>query len=221
MLLFHGKVGISFRVNDFLNSIAMLLILLNPFLVIVYLMELVQDLELKIFASVLIRGGIIATFIHTIFALLGDAVFAEILHAEFASFQIFGGIVFLIVGIKFILQGNEAIEILRGPAEHIAGSIAMPILVGPATVSASVMIGKTLPPLLAALGVFVAVGGCVIVIIALKILHDRIKPRYETLVQKYIEIAGRVTAVIIGIYAVEMIMQGTIVWVGRIISSVG
>ena len=207
--------------NDFFNSIALLLILLNPFLVIVYLMELVQDLDLKVFSSVMIRGGIIATAIHATFALLGDALFTEFLHAEFASFQIFGGIVFLIVGINFMLKGNEAIEALRGPAEHIAGSIAMPILVGPATISASVMIGKTLTPLMAILGVLVAIGGCVIVIIALKILHDRIKPRHETLVQRYIEIAGRVTALIVGIYAIEMIMQGTTVWVGRILAAVG
>ena len=207
--------------SDFFNSIALLLILLNPFLVIVYLIELVQQLNLRVFSTVLIRGGIIASAIHIIFALLGDAVFSKLLHAEFASFQIFGGIVFLVVGINFMLRGNEAIEALRGPAEHIAGSIAMPILVGPATISASVMVGQTLSPLLAVLGVLFALGICVLVIIALKILHDRIKPRHEALVQRYIEIAGRVMALIVGIYAVEMIMQGATVWVGRIVNSVG
>ena len=34
-------------------------------------------------------------------------------------------------------------------------------------------------------------------------------------------IAGRVMALIVGIYAVEMIMQGAAVWVGRIVNSVG
>ncbi|MDF1526902.1 MAG: MarC family protein [bacterium] len=205
--------------NDFFNSIALLLILLNPFLVIVYLMELVQDLDLKVFSSVLVRGGIIATGIHATFALLGDAVFTELLHAEFASFQIFGGIVFLLVGINFMLKGNEAIEALRGPAEHIAGSIAMPIMVGPATISASVMIGKTLSSFLAVLGILVAVGGSVVVMIVLKMLHDWVKPRNEGLVRRYVEIAGRVMALIVGIYAVEMIMQGTAVWIERILAS--
>lgn len=207
--------------SEFFNSIALLLILLNPFLLIVYLIELVQDLDLKLFSSILIRGGIIASGIHITFALLGDAAFSRLLHAEFASFQIFGGIVFLIVGINFMLKGNQAIEALRGAPEHIAGSIAMPILVGPATVSASVMMGKALKPPYAILGVLIAVGGTVIVVIALKILHDWVKPRSEALVQRYIEIAGRVTALIVGIFAVEMIMQGTIVWVGRILAAVG
>jgi small neutral amino acid transporter SnatA (MarC family) len=207
--------------SDFFNSIALLLILLNPFLLIIYLIELVQDLEVKLFSSVLIRGGLIASAIHITFALLGDAAFSRYLRAEFASFQIFGGIVFLVVGINFMLKGNMAIEALRGPPEHIAGSIAMPILVGPATVSASVLMGKTLSRPLAIVGVLTAVMGTVIMVILLKILHDRIKPRHEGLVQRYIEIAGRVTALIVGIFAVEMIMQGTTVWVGRIMASVG
>jgi small neutral amino acid transporter SnatA (MarC family) len=206
--------------SDFFNSIALLLILLNPFLVIVYLIELVQDLELKLFSSVLVRGGLIASGIHITFALLGDAVFSDLLHAEFASFQIFGGVVFLIVGINFMLRGVETIEALRGPPQHIAGSIAMPILVGPATVSASVIVGKRLSAPLAIAGVLLAVGICVVLIIALKILHDWVKPRNEILVQRYIEIAGRVTALIVGIYSIEMIMQGATVWVGRIVASI-
>jgi multiple antibiotic resistance protein len=206
--------------NNFINSIALLVILLNPFLLIVYLIELVQDLDLKVFSSVLIRGGLIASAIHITFALLGDAIFSNLLHAEFASFQIFGGIVFLIVGINFMLKGNLAIEALRGPPEHIAGSIAMPILVGPATVSASVLMGKTLTAPLAVLGVVVAVGGSVVAVIALKMYHDWVKPRHEGLVQRYIEIAGRVTALIVGTFAVEMIMQGVGVWAELILPTI-
>jgi len=206
--------------SNFFNSIMLLLILLNPFLLIVYLIDLVQDLDLKTFSSVMVRGGIIASGIHITFALLGDAIFSKMLHASFASFQIFGGIVFLIVGVNFMLKGNLAIEALRGPPEHIAGSIAMPILVGPATVSASVLMGKALSAPFAILGVLVAVGGSVLVVIALKIVHDRVKPKHETLVQRYIEITGRVTALVVGIFAVEMIMQGTTVWVERILHSI-
>lgn len=207
--------------SDFFHAIALLVILLNPFLVIVYLIDLVQDLDARTFTGILIRGGIIGSGIFVAFALVGDALFSDLLHAEFASFQIFGGIVFLIVGIKYMLQGNIAIETLRGQPEQIAGSIAMPVLVGPATVSASVMIGKTLSPLMATLGILVSVGGSVGVMIALKFFYDRIKPRNEALIQRYIEIAGRVLAIIIGIYAVEMIFQGTTVWVQRMLLSMG
>jgi len=206
--------------NELLNSITLLLILLNPFLVIVYLLELVQTLNLKVFSEVLVRGSLIAMGIFISFALLGDVVFSKFLHAEFASFQIFGGIVFLVIGINFMLKGNMAIEALRGPPELAAAPIAMPILVGPATVSASVIIGETLVPLFAVLTVFIAVGLSVLVMILLKVLHDWVKPRNEILVQRYTEIAGRVLAIIVGIFAIEMIMQGVTAWLERILNTV-
>lgn len=207
--------------NEFFHAITLLLILLNPFLVIVYVMELVQDLNQQTFNRILFRGGIIASGVFTIFALVGDALFTDFLHAEFASFQIFGGIVFLIVGINFMLKGNAAIEALRGPPEYLAGSIAMPLLIGPTTVSASVLIGQALPPYLAITGILLSVGSCVLVMMVLKALHDWVKPRSEALVQRYIEVAGRVTALVVGIYAVEMIMAGVTTWVERIVSMVG
>lgn len=206
--------------NEFLNSITLLLILLNPFLVIIYLLDLVQTLNLRVFSSVLFRGSLIAVGIFVFFALLGDVVFEDLLHAEFASFQIFGGIVFLVIGINFMLKGNLAIEALRGPPELAAAPIAMPILVGPATVSASVIIGESLEPLTAVLAVITAVELSVVVMILLKVLHDWVKPRNEILVQRYTEVAGRVLAIIVGIYAIEMIMQGAATWVGRIFALV-
>jgi len=207
-------------VKVFLHSTALLLIILNPLLLIIYVIGLVQDLSLRAFADVLIRGGLIAAGIFAAFALLGDLVFATFLQAEFASFQIFGGLIFLVVGINFMLKGTQAIAGLRGPLRSAAVSVAMPILVGPASVSASVIIGKALSPLLAVLSVTLAVGVSIAVMIALKHLHDWVKPRGEQLVERYIEIAGRLVAFIVGTYAVEMIMKGTIVWVGRILAAV-
>ena len=207
--------------NEFFHAITLLLILLNPFLVIVYVMELVQDLNQQTFNRILFRGGVIASGVFTLFALVGDALFTKYLHAEFASFQIFGGIVFLIVGINFMLKGNAAIEALRGPPEYLAGSIAMPLLIGPTTVSASVLIGEALPPVLAVAGVLVSVGSCVLVMMGLKAFHDWVKPRSESLVQRYIEVAGRVTALVVGIFAIEMIMAGITTWVERIVTVVG
>jgi multiple antibiotic resistance protein len=207
-------------VNAFLHSTALLLIILNPLLLIVYVVGLVQELSLRTFAGVLIRGGLIATGVFAAFALLGDLVFAGLLKAEFASFQIFGGVTFLIVGINFMLKGNQAIPGLRGPVNSAAVSFAMPILVGPASVSASVIIGKVLSPFLAVVAVALAVAISVAVMIALKHLHDLVRPRSGQLVERYIEIAGRLVAFVVGTYAIELIMKGTTVWVGRILETV-
>jgi len=134
-------------------------------------------------------------------------------HAEFASFQIFGGVVFLLIGLQFVFKGPTAIEILRGESQHLAGAIAMPILIGPGTISASVIIGQRHDPLTACGAVLAAVGISVVIMILLKAVHDYVRPRREPLIERYIEIAGRITALFVGTISVEMIMQGVRAWV--------
>jgi multiple antibiotic resistance protein len=189
--------------------------LLNPFLVVVYLIDVMQKLERKTFNQVLIRAGVIAAIVFTVFAILGDTVFSEIVQVEFASFQIFGGIVFLLIGLQFVFQGPQAIEILRGESNHLAGAIAMPILIGPGTISASVLIGEQLEPLMAGLAVIATVTLSVTIIILLKTLHDIVRTRSERLIQRYIEIAGRITALYVGTVSVEMIMVGIRSWMEK------
>lgn len=201
--------------SDFIQSTALLLALLNPFLVIVYLSDVVQTLDRRTFRRVLFRGGLIAGVVFGCFALAGDAIFSGIIQAEFASFQIFGGIVFLLIALQFVFRGPTAIEILRGESEYLAGAIAMPVLIGPGTLSASVFIGKQLSPLAACGAIFLALLISVAVMILLKVLHDYVRMTDGRLVERYIEIAGRITALYVGTVSVEMIMQGMRAWVQK------
>lgn len=201
--------------DDILKSSTLLLVLLNPFLVIIYLVDIVEKLDRKHFSRVMIRAGLIASVVFCCFAILGDAIFSHMVHAEFASFQIFGGIIFLLIGLQYVFYGPKAIEILQGESEHIAGAIAMPVLIGPGTISASVIIGKRHDQLSAIAIVIVAVFISVVLIIALKAMHDFVRPRRERLVQRYIEITGRIVALFVGTVAIEMIMQGIRTWTNK------
>jgi len=163
----------------------------------------------------MIRAGLIASSVFCCFAILGDAIFSHMVHAEFASFQIFGGVIFLLVGLQYVFYGPKAIEILRGESKHIAGAIAMPVLIGPGTISASMIIGKKHDQLSAIAIVIVTVITSITLIIALKALHDFVRPRQERLVQRYIEITGRIVALFVGTVAVEMIMQGIYTWTNK------
>lgn len=191
----------------------LLLVLLNPFLVIVYLRDVVEKLDFIRFSRVLIRAALISLIVFFVFAVLGDAVFSDIVHARFASFQIFGGVVFLLIGIQFVLRGDAAIEVLRGDSEQLAGAIAMPVLIGPGTISASVIVGRRHDVPTACAAILLAVFLTVVIMLSLKRLHDYVRPRSEPLVQRYIEITGRITALFVGTVSVEMIMRGIAVWI--------
>ena len=197
---------------EFVQSTLLLLVLLNPFLVIIYLVDVVQRLQPGQFRRVLARAGLISVAVFCAFALLGDAIFSELLHVEFASFQIFGGVVFLLIGLQFVFKGPTAIEILRGESAHLVGAIAMPVLVGPGTISASVIIGKRNDPLTACLCVVAAVFICLTVMMILKKVHDYVRPRHEPLIERYVEVAGRITALFVGSVSIEMIMRGLGIW---------
>lgn len=201
--------------TDFLTSTSLLLTLLNPFLVIIYLVDAVEKLKRERFHQVLVRGGLIAVAVFCSFAILGDTFFTGIMQVEFASFQIFGGVVFLLIALQFVFRGPTAIEILRGESENIAGSIAMPVLIGPGTISASVVIGKRHDPLMACLAVSTAVVICLVIIALLKFLHDTVRPTRESLVERYIMIAGRITALYVGTVSINMIMQGLQTWMHK------
>ncbi|MGH0035690.1 MAG: MarC family protein [Myxococcota bacterium] len=201
--------------KEILESVSLLLALLNPFLLVVYLTDLVSNLDQRQFRRVLARAGGVAAFVFCAFAVLGDVVFTRLIHADFASFQIFGGIVFVLIGLQFVFRGPTAIEILRGESAHIAGAVAMPVLIGPGTISASVVIGKSLEPLVACVVVFGSVTLSLLIVVLLKTLHDYVRPRNEALVERYIEIAGRITALYVGTVAIEMIMQGISGWLAK------
>ena len=198
--------------SELLRSTLLLLVLLNPFLVIVYLIDIVQKLDQKQFRQVLLRAGLISSLVFCSFAILGDTIFSDVFQVEFASFQIFGGVIFLLIGVQFIFKGPGAIEILRGESKHIAGAIAMPVLIGPGTISASVVIGKRSDVLLACIAVILAVFLCLLTIIILKYIHDKVRTKNEELVQRYFDIAGRITALFVGTVAIEMIMNGIKTW---------
>lgn len=204
------------RMTDYLTSIALILVLLNPFLLIIYLIDVVEKLDRKQFTKVLTRAGLIATAVFWFFAVLGDTVFSDVMNAEFASFQIFGGIVFLLIGLQFVFRGPTAIDMLRGESQHLAGAIAMPILIGPGTISASVIIGKRHDAIPACGTVLAAVIISIFIMVGLKALHDLVRPKREVLVQRYIEITGRITALFIGTVSIDMIMQGVRTWMEKL-----
>jgi small neutral amino acid transporter SnatA (MarC family) len=201
--------------TDLIKSAILMFVLLNPFLVIIYLVDMVEKLDRKQFARVLIHGSLIATAVFCSFAVLGDVIFVSVVQAEFASFQIFGGVVFLLIGLRFVFRGPSAIEALRGEAKGLAGAIAMPVLIGPGTISASVVIGKRHEALYACATIIAAVAISVMIMLALKVVHDVVRPRNEPVIRRYIEIAGRITALYVGTIAVEMIMQGIRTWAGK------
>jgi small neutral amino acid transporter SnatA (MarC family) len=201
-----------FALEPHLASFLLLFALLNPFLMSVYLLDLITDLSRAMFMRVLARGALVSAVVFSLFAWSGDALFSDVLHVRFASFQVFGGVIFLAIGVRFVFKGADALRTMRGQPEHIAGSIAMPFMIGPGTVSASVVVGARLPVLEAVLVVFFTLAATVALVGSIKLAHDLVRAHNARLIDRYVEVVGRLSALLIGTFAIEMIFEGVGTW---------
>lgn len=117
--------------SPYINTFALFFSLLNPFLMSIYMIGLIRHTETKVFNKGLIQGGCIAYLVFLLFAWGGEAIFSNYLNVRFESFQIFGGLIFLVIGYRYVFQGADTIGEMRGAPEHLAGTVAMPFMVGP------------------------------------------------------------------------------------------
>lgn len=195
------------------ESVTLLLVLLNPFMLSVYLHDMLRELDPRTARFVLTRASITATIVFTLFALTGDAFFRQVLQVRFASFLVFGGTIFPIIGIQFVIIGSETKKrLVGGSPEHIAGSIAMPFMIGPGTVSASVVAGTKNPTWLAILAIVTAVFATAIAVLLIDAIQRHVAERWEGIVERYTDVVGRISALIIGTVAVDMILNGIDLW---------
>lgn len=202
--------------DAFGKSFLLFIVLLNPFIMSIYLMELVKALQFGELARQLVRASLISFAVFAVFAWGGEVLFEDVMQIRFLSFQIFGGIIFMVIGIRLLLGIGSPVSHFRTDVNEVSGAIAMPFIVGPGTVGASVLAGSRLDLGLALAAIALALTTAMLAILAFKWLHDLVQRRSERNIERYTEIAGRATALFTGSFAIEMILSGFERWIARL-----
>ncbi|SEO25406.1 MarC family protein [Acinetobacter sp. yr461] len=194
--------------SPFISTFILFFSLLNPFLMSIYMIGLIRHTETKVFNKALIQGGLIAYVVFLLFAWGGEAIFNRYLNVRFESFLIFGGLIFLVIGYRYVFQGADTIGEMRGAPEHLAGTVAMPFMIGPGTISAAVVTGMSMSLLEAAIVIALVLILSCSVLIAMKFSHDHLRYSHAKYIDRYFDIVGRLAALLIGTIAVDMIVNG-------------
>ncbi|WP_111894868.1 MarC family protein [Acinetobacter sp. MB5] len=194
--------------SPYIHSFALFFSLLNPFLMSVYMIGMIRHIEARVFNKALIQGSLIAYLVFIFFAWGGERIFNQYLNVRFESFQIFGGIIFLVIGYRYVFQGADTIGEIRGAPEHLAGTVAMPFMIGPGTISAAVVTGMDLRLTGAAMVMAVTLALTCMILILMKFMHDNLRYKHAKYVDYYFDIVGRLSALLIGTIAVDMIVTG-------------
>ncbi|QNX86595.1 MarC family protein [Acinetobacter seifertii] len=194
--------------SPFIGTFILFFSLLNPFLMSIYMIGLIRHTETKVFNKALIQGGFIAYVVFLLFAWGGEAIFNRYLNVRFESFLIFGGLIFLVIGYRYVFQGADTIGEMRGAPEHLAGTVAMPFMIGPGTISAAVVTGMSMSLVEAAIVIALVLILSCSVLIAMKFSHDHLRYSHAKYIDRYFDIVGRLAALLIGTIAVDMIVNG-------------
>lgn len=194
--------------SESIHAFALFFSLLNPFLMSIYMLGIIRNSEAKVFNRALIQGSLISFVVFIIFAKTGEAFFHDVLHVRFESFQIFGGIIFLVIGYRYVFEGADTIGVMRGAPHHLAGTIAMPFMIGPGTISAAVITGIQLSLWQLVLVIFVTLFLTCSLLILMKYAHDHLQHKHSNYIDLYVDIVGRLAALLIGTIAIDMIVTG-------------
>ncbi|MCA4241942.1 MarC family protein [Acinetobacter baumannii] len=194
--------------SPFISTFILFFSLLNPFLMSIYMIGLIRHTETRVFNKTLIQGSLIAYVVFLLFAWGGEAIFNRYLNVRFESFLIFGGLIFLVIGYRYVFQGADTIGEMRGAPEHLAGTVAMPFMIGPGTISAAVVTGMSMSLLEAAIVIALVLFVSCSVLIAMKFSHDHLRYSHAKYIDRYFDIVGRLAALLIGTIAVDMIVNG-------------
>ncbi|MEJ2324800.1 MAG: MarC family protein [Nitrospirota bacterium] len=191
-----------------LKAIIGFLVLLNPVALYVYLQPVSRELETWTFMKVLIKASLISLAIFIFFAWSGEYIFAEIIQIRFEAFRIFGGVVFFIIAIMYLVNSRKAIIELKEDLHDTASEIALPFMVGAGTISYSVIIGHKFMPLKASFMLFVIMAITVACIYGLHSLRRILSPTLQIAFDKIMAISLRLIGFFVGAIGVDMIITG-------------
>jgi len=157
------------------------LVLLNPFALFIYLRNVMDELSRKDFLIVLLNSSLMSLTIFIIFA-------------TFA--------------LSFIVQGKRSFITLKGSLDDLASEIALPFMVGAATVSLSVIIGEALsgPNTVFILSASIVINYFTIWML-MKVRYDFLKKKSRLAFDKSLIILLRLNGFFVGAIGVDMIFK--------------
>ncbi|PIS05106.1 MAG: MarC family protein [Candidatus Buchananbacteria bacterium CG10_big_fil_rev_8_21_14_0_10_42_9] len=192
-----------------LSATIAFLVLLNPFALFLYLEPVWTSLSHENFLFVLFKASLISFLIYALFLFAGNALFQKIFQIHFESFRIFGGIVVFSFAYFFIVKGQKAFVQVKENLDDMASEIALPFMVGPATISLVVLMANDfgLGQGFAMLFTIMAINYLTLVII--KFIRDAItRKKFKIAFDKNMEVLLRLNGFFVGAIGVNMIITG-------------
>ena len=190
-----------------LKPVVYLLVLLNPFAQVIYVWDLMKEKTGGGFPAIYGRASLLTYGVFLLFAFTGEWLLEDVFQVALGSFQVFGGLIMVAIGYRYILDAGKASGVNRVGSD-LAPNVAIPFMIGPATVWESIVIGKSLPFFTCVIGIGAVLIANWVFVAGVARAVGRLEGYRDTLVGKYFGVLMRTNALFIGAIGVEMILAG-------------
>ncbi len=185
------------------------LAVMNPIALYLYLEPVERALKRKQFLYVLLKACLISFFIYIFFAFTGTFIFEDILMVNYESFRIFGGTIVFGISWIFIIKGEKALIHIKENLDDIANEIALPFMVGAASISLAILIGNNYTAPITVLMIFGVLAACYVTIVGLQMIRRSIsRKELKDAFDKNMHILLRLNGFLMGTFGVDMIATG-------------
>lgn len=194
--------------HDAARSLISFLAILNPLALSLYLVGLMEELDLLRFARVLFGACVVSLAVFVLFAITGETFLVAWLGVRPDAMRAFGGVIFIVVGYHYAVKGYRTLDMLRGSLDQLPSAIALPFMIGAGTITQSILIGKHHPWKTSIAILALGIGVSFLVVFVFKVIRDHLRERNERLFDRYANIIARINGLLIGTIATEMIVSG-------------
>ena len=191
------------EIKLFISSLVAFFVLINPLQKVLVMNTLQKQFTMKQLHYIAFKSSFAAMLILLFFLLLGDLVFNYVFHIQLYAFRITCGLVLIINGLAGLQQGvffkvDDKIKI----DDLTAVPIAMPMIAGPATITAAVTFSAHYGRVNTILSIIIALAlNMGIILFAPKI--GKFLTRYN-----FLNALIRITGLIVATIGLQMIFDG-------------
>ena len=190
------------------HSLIAFLAILNPFALCLYLAGVMQDLPSRDFYQVVLRAAGISLLVFIVFSLSGEDLLTDVLGVRTEAMRAFGGVIFFMVGYQYVVRGYRTTEMLRGSLEELPSAIALPFMIGAGTITQAMLIGRLHGRISSVVILGLGMALAVAVIVAFKLLRDRVTGVREQVFDRYVNTLARANGLLLGSISTEMVVSG-------------
>jgi len=190
-------------------SLVSFLAILNPFALCLYLGNVIEEMDSRVFVGVVVRASVISLLVFTFFPWSGEGFLVDFLGVHPEALRAFGGLIFLVVGYGYATKGYYQTELLRGSPVELPSAIALPFMIGAGTITQSILLGKRHGSWSATLILAIGLVLTFIILVIFAWLTRSMRRSREIVFQRYVNILARINGLIIGAISIDMIVSGT------------